>query len=203
MNFYKVIIIKLLIFLSLSYWAYSDTRVDHKIAVIVNEKLITSYDIIQRMKLISLLQGVNINEQNNQLLLNNTVDELINEKLKKEKIDEYEIMIKEEEYKEFEEDFFKRSNFKRTTLKNLLEMNNINYEELKILLEHELSWNKLVRGLYLRIVSVSNTEINEILSKNPNMKTEQARKLIMQRQLDLKSSKLLRDMLNEATIEYK
>tara|TARA_Y100000816_G_C26099100_1_gene582171 strand:- start:712 stop:1275 length:564 start_codon:yes stop_codon:yes gene_type:complete len=187
----------------LSYWAYSDTRVDHKIAVIVNEKLITSYDIIQRMKLISLLQGVNINEQNNQLLLNNTVDELINEKLKKEKIDEYEIMIKEEEYKEFEEDFFKRSNFKRTTLKNLLEMNNINYEELKILLEHELSWNKLVRGLYLRIVSVSNTEINEILSKNPNMKTEQARKLIMQRQLDLKSSKLLRDMLNEATIEYK
>ena len=32
---------------------------------------------------------------------------------------------------------------------------------------------------------------------------EQANNFIIQRQLELKSSKLLRDLINEATIEYK
>ena len=32
---------------------------------------------------------------------------------------------------------------------------------------------------------------------------EQAKNLVIKRQLDLKSSKMLRDMLNEATVEYK
>ena len=46
-------------------------------------------------------------------------------------------------------------------------------------------------------------EINEIIQKNPGISIEQAQNLVVQRQLDLQSSKLLRDIVNEATIEYK
>ena len=80
----------------------ADTKIEHKIAVLVNEELITSYDIIQRIKLSAILQGIEINSQNNQLLLSNTVEELIYEKLKLEKINEYKVKIEDEEYKEFE-----------------------------------------------------------------------------------------------------
>ena len=55
----------------------AETRIEHKIAVLVNDEVITSYDIIQRLKLTAIIQGININAQNNQLLLNNVVDELI------------------------------------------------------------------------------------------------------------------------------
>ena len=181
----------------------ADTKIEHKIAVLVNEELITSYDIIQRIKLSAILQGIEINSQNNQLLLNNTVEELIYEKLKLEKINEYKVKIEDEEYKEFEIDFFKRNNIDKQQTLNLLLKNKVKYEELKNLLVGELSWNKLVNGLFFRLTSVSDIEIDELISKNPQVSIERAKNLVIQRQLDLKSSKMLRDMFNEATIEYK
>ena len=39
--------------------------------------------------------------------------------------------------------------------------------------------------------------------KNPNMSKEVAKEMIVQKQLDLKSNKMIRDLLDEATIEYK
>ncbi len=181
----------------------ADTKIEHKIAVLVNEELITSYDIIQRIKLSAILQGIEINSQNNQLLLNNTVEELIYEKLKLEKINEYKVKIEDEEYKEFEIDFFKRNNIDKQQTLDLLLKNKVKYEELKNLLVGELSWNKLVNGLFFRLTSVSDIEIDELISKNPQVSIERAKNLVIQRQLDLKSSKMLRDMFNEATIEYK
>ena len=203
MHSLKTIKASLILFLLFINAIYAESKIEHKIAVIVNEELITSYDIIQRMKLSAILQGININENNNQLLINNTVDELIHEKLKKEKIKEYEITFTEKEYLEFETNFLLRLNFDKTSLKNLLITNNINFMELENLLANELSWNNLINSLYVRLTSVSDMEVDEIISKNPNISIEQAKNLVIQRQLDLKSSKLMRDMINEATIEYK
>ena len=60
-----------------------------------------------------------------------------------------------------------------------------------------------MNGLFFRLTSVSDIEIDELISKNPQVSIERAKNLVIQRQLDLKSSKMLRDMFNEATIEYK
>ena len=178
-------------------------KVEHKIAVLVNENIITSYDIIQRLKLKAIIEGININSQNNQLLLNNVVDELIQEKLKSEKIEEYKIKIEEEEYLEFELNFFNRNGIDHLKIKTVLEENNVNYLELKNLLLNELSWGKLISGLFYRLTSISDLEVEELISKNPSLSVKQAENLVIQRQLDLQSSKLLRDIMNEATIEYK
>ena len=45
--------------------------------------------------------------------------------------------------------------------------------------------------------------VDEIIKRNPSISIEQAENLVIQRQLDLQSSKLLRDIMNEATIEYR
>ena len=85
----------------------------------------------------------------------------------------------------------------------MLEENNVNYLELKNLLLNELSWGKLISGLFYRLTSISDLEVEELISKNPSLSVKQAENLVIQRQLDLQSSKLLRDIMNEATIEYK
>ena len=85
----------------------------------------------------------------------------------------------------------------------LLEKNNISYKDFENLLMNELLWSKLISGLFYRLTSVSDLEINELISKNPSITSTQAEALVIQRQLDLQSSKLLRDIMNEATIEYK
>ncbi len=178
----------------------ADSKIEHKIAVLVNEDIITSYDIIQRIKLEAILNNKNLS---NQLLVNNTVDELIKEKLKQQKIDEYNIKILDDEYLRFEESFFDKNNIDRNNTLFMLEENNISYQQFKNRLINELLWTKLIGRLYLRLTSVSDIEVNEIIKNNPNISLEQAENFVIQRQLDLQSSKLLRDMINEATIEYK
>ena len=84
-----------------------------------------------------------------------------------------------------------------------MDENKISYLELKNRLEIELLWNKLISSLYYRLTSVSEMELDELIKRNPILSEEQAYNLVIQRQLDLQSSKLLRDIMNEATIEYR
>ena len=80
-NIYKSLVV--LFFISFaSYNAISEDKIEHKISVLVNEQAITSYDIIQRLKLTAIIQGINLNAQNAQIMANNAVDELIREKIK-------------------------------------------------------------------------------------------------------------------------
>ena len=58
-------------------------------------------------------------------------------------------------------------------------------------------------SLYFNLASASQIEIDEIISKNPNISQNVAEEIVIQKQLDLRSNKLIRDMRNEATIEYK
>ena len=202
MNICKSLLFIFCVFFS-TYNVIADDKIEHKIAVLVNEDVITSYDIIQRLKLTAIIQGINLNAQNTQLMVNNVVDELIREKVKLSKINEYQIKVKDEEYTEFEKDFFTRNKINQDEILNLLRENRINYQEFKKYLKGELAWNKLINGLFFRLTSVSNLEVDELMSKNPSLLVEQAENLVIQRQLDLQSSKLLRDIMNEATIEYK
>ena len=201
-NIYKLLLVIFIIHFS-SYYAIANDKIEHKIAVLVNEDVITSYDIIKRLKLNAIIQGINLNAQNTQLMVNNVVDELIREKVKLSKINEYQIKVKDEEYTEFEINFFLRNKINQDEILNLLKENNVNYQELKRYLMGELAWNKLINGLFFRLTSISDLEVNELISKNPSLSVEQAENLVIQRQLDLQSSKLLRDIMNEATIEYK
>ena len=176
---------------------------DHRIAVLVNDQLITSYDVVQRMKLSAILSGIDITPENNNQLLNSVVDELIKENLKKQKINEYDISVSEEEYLNQELLFYQNNPINKDDLIKIFELNNIKYDEFKTYLINGISWQKLISGMYYRLTSTSDIEIEEIIMNNPNMSEETARELIVQKQLDLKSNKMIRDLVNEATIEYK
>ena len=176
---------------------------DHRIAVLVNDQLITSYDVVQRMKLSAILSGIDITAENNNQLLNSVVDELIKENLKNQKINEYNISVSDEEYLNQELLFYQNNPINKDDLIKIFDLNNIKYDEFKKYLINGISWQKLISGMYYRLTSTSDIEIEEIIMNNPNMSKETARELIVQKQLDLKSNKMIRDLVNEATIEYK
>ena len=176
---------------------------DHRIAVLVNDQLITSYDIVQRMKMNVILTGVEITPENNNQFMNSVVDELIKEKLKNEKLDEYEISVSDDEYISQEKAFYENKPFTKDIIKEAFKLNNLKYSKFKKYLIDEISWQKLISAMYYRLTSTSEIEIEEIFIKNPSITEKKARDIIVQRQLDLKSNKMIRDMFNEATIEYK
>ena len=176
---------------------------DHRIAVLVNDQLITSYDIVQRMKMNAILAGIEITPENNNQFINSVVDELIKEKLKNEKLGEYDISVSDEEYFGQEKAFYDNKPFTKDNIIEVFKLNNIKYSEFKRYLIDEISWQKLISAKYYRLTSTSEIEIEEIFIKNPNITKDKARNIIVQKQLDLKSNKMIIDMFNEATIEYK
>ena len=199
---YKFFLITILFFIASSYIS-ANNKIEHKIAVLVNEEIITSYDIIQRLKLTAIIKNINPTAQSTNITINNIVDELIQEKLKLEKINEYNIEVTENEYLEFENSFFERNKVDKKQMILSLKDNGVSYQDLKDQLLNEFLWSKLISRLYYRLTSVSEIEVNSIIKNNPLISLELAENLVIQRQLDLKSSKLLRDMMNEATIEYR
>ena len=203
LNNFKTNIFVLICAVAFTLKSYSYEINDHRIAVLVNEEIITTYDIVQRMKINSIIQGIDITPENNQLLANSVVDELIHEIVKSEKVIEYKIKVDKDELIEFESNFLKRIKFTKEELTRIFELNNVKYADLENLLTNQLSWQKLIGALYYRLTSASEIEINEVMERNQNITYNQAEKIVIQKQLDLKSSKLFRDILNEATIEYK
>ena len=176
---------------------------DHRIAVLVNDQLITTYEVVQRMKMNAIFSSSDITIENNNQLANAAVDELINERLKSEKLSEYSISVSDDEYLQGENAFFENTAFTKTNIKEIFKINNINYNDFKEYLINEISWQKLISGMYYRLTSTTELEIAEIIEKNPNISKVRAEDIIIQRQLDLQSNKMIRDMFNEATIEYK
>ena len=194
----------IIIFLSLTTsFAHSYNDKTNRIEVLVNENIITKYDIVQRLKINSILNRVEITDINYNQLLNIVIDDLVIEKLKIKKIEEYNISFNKNEFITHEKRYLLNLNYSKKELEELFYINDINYNHLNELLEIDLKWQKLIYGLYFRVTSVTEQEISELTSKNPNIDEETANDLILQKQLDLKSKKLIKDLRDEATIEYK
>ena len=195
-------IIFIFFFLTASF-AHSNNDKTNRIEVLVNENIITKYDIVQRLKINSILNRVEITDINYNQLLNIVIDDLVIEKLKIKKIEEYNISFNKNEFITHEKRYLLNLNYSKKELEELFYINDINYNHLNDLLEIDLKWQKLIYGLYFRVTSVTKQEISELTSKNPNIDEETANDLILQKQLDLKSKKLIKDLRDEATIEYK
>ena len=200
---YKISAKLILIYILVSSITYGDENKSNRIEVLVNESVITKYDIFQRVRMESILNRLEINENNYNQLLNKVIDDLIIEKLKNKKIDEYNITFDKAEFAKQKERFYSSLDYKEIELRELFDLNNVNYIYLLDFIETELKWQKLIYSLYLRVISVTDQEINNLISNNPNINEEIASEIILQKQLDIKSKKLIKDLRDEATIEYK
>ena len=198
--FKKILFIFFFLTASLAYGNFDNSN---RIEILVNENIITKYDITQRLKINAILNRLEINENNYNILLNAVIDDLIVEKLKIKKIKEYSISFDKDEFDQHEYRFISSMSHNKENLKQLFLNNEINYNYLREFIEIDLQWQKLIYGLYLRVSSVTDQEISNLISKNPDLSREAASDLLLQKQLDLKSIKLINDLRDEATIEYK
>ena len=196
----KIIFVFLLSAMSI---AYANENNINRIEVLVNENIITKYDIVQRVKINSILNRIEINDENYNQVIKAVIDDLITEKLKNMKINEYDIKFSKDEFDKYEKQFYSRINYEENEIKKIFSLNDVNYKYLKEFIEIELKWQKLVYGLYFRVASVTEQEVNDLISKNPNLNEEIANEILLQKQLDIKSTKLIKDLRDEATIEYK
>ena len=194
------LVINFILLLIINIYAAED---ENKIAILVNDNVITNYDIEQRVKTFAILNQVQITSDNSGIITNKIVDELIDGVLKNEKIVEYKIKVDSNDLNHYEDLYFKSRGLDRENIFELMKINEVNKNQFYDTLYTDIAWQILIGRLYYRITSVSDIEIEELINNDPELTRELAEKVIMDRQLALNSSKMLRDLRSEATIEYK
>ena len=173
----------------------------HKIEILVNDKIITNYDIAQHFAINSILDNINVTAENGDFLYNKTINELIDMKIQQAKINEYNIKIEDENKEYYENYYFQSKRLDKNKVYEIIKSNNLDVDALKEKINTSIAWEQLTAGLFFHTISISDSEVSELLKKDESLSTEIAKRILTNKQVQLKSDKYLRDLRAEANIE--
>ena len=173
----------------------------HKIEILVNDKIITNYDIAQHFAINSILDNINVTAENGDFLYKKTVNELIDMKIQQAKINEYDIKIEDYSKEYYENYYFQSKRLDKDKVYEIIKSNNLDVDALKEKINTSIAWEQLTAGLFFHTISISDSEISEFLKRDDSLSTELAKRILTNKQVQLKSDKYLRDLRAEANIE--
>ena len=199
----NILVSSFFIFLTFLHSNLFSAPTAHKIELLVNDEIITSYDISQHLAINLLLNKIKLTNENKEFLYNQTVEELIEMYLQKIKVDEYEVELTKDENEYYQEFFYAQRNIKKEDFLKLAKINKLNATILTDKIEIMIKWQKLTSGLFFRTTSITESEVDDLMNKNESLTRDMAERTIRRRQIDLKANKYLRDLRSEANIEIR
>ena len=135
------------------------------IAVIVNDEVISRYDVNQRVRLILVTSGIPATEENIKRIEEQASKALIDEKIQIQEAIKLEVPDSPDEIN-LMLDNIARGN--QTTAEGILESitsQGVNSETLLSQIKSELLWNKIVRGRFGSYINISDEEVNIIYDR--------------------------------------
>ena len=135
------------------------------IAVIVNDEVISKYDVNQRVKLVLVTSGIPATEENIKRIEEQAIKALINEKIQIQEAIKLEVPQSPEEINLMLENIARGN---QTTAEGILESitsQGVNSETLLDQIKSELLWNKIVRGRFGSYINISDEEVNIIYNR--------------------------------------
>ena len=136
---------------------------EERIAAIVNDEVISGFDVEQRLRLLVASSGVQPTADDLRRLRSQVVRTLIDEKLQAQEARFYEVDVGEDEILEQLELIARRSGASVNDIQSQLEQDGISIYTLTDQIKTDIAWNKLVRGRFGPQVRVSEEEIDRIL----------------------------------------
>ena len=198
------ILLQIIISISLLLSSYSTLNAEeknYKIIKLVNNNVITNYDLEQRLKLYSTLNNVNINKGNIDKLADEMLSLMVDEKLQLDQLKSYEISVNESEINDYIERAYLNESNSLNEFIDALNNNNIDIAILKKSIEVMIGWNKLTGRLYYRTSEINKVDLENLMNEDPSLSKEHAEDTLLQKQIGLRAKKLLRDIRIEANIE--
>ena len=159
---YKLIIIFIFIFNT----AWSANKI--AIKAIVGDEIITSYDIEERIKLISFTSNVKFNNKNLLSVKNQVREVLIAEALQLQESKKYNLMVNEEKVDLALDSIIKNNNLSKKSFLILLDNNSIDIESLRKQIRISLSWQNFILYKIKPLINISNYEIENYYKLNNN-----------------------------------
>lgn len=146
-----------------------NSSITNKIIAKVGNEIITQLELENKIITSLVLSGQEINQKNINQIKNLSFKKLIDLKLKKDELKNYEIKINALAIENHMKNISKRLKIENNLLKNFFKTKMIDYETYKNEVEIEFMWQKLINTIYSSKVNIDekeiDTEINDIIKK--------------------------------------
>ena len=161
----KIKYIFLIFFLIVNFNENLKSQDIQAIAVIVNDEVISRYDVNQRVRLILVTSGIPATEENVKRIEEQAIKALIDEKIQIQEAIKLEVPESTDEINLMLENIARGN---QTTAEGILESitsQGVNSETLLSQIKSELLWNKIVRGRFSSYINISDEEVNIIYDR--------------------------------------
>lgn len=140
----------------------SDTQ---GIAAVVNDRVISSYDLDQRVKLVLLSSGIPNTPENISRIRGQVLRSLVDEYLKAQEAQRLNIQVSQEEVDEAFQRIARRSNMTPEQITEFLKTGGVSRQTLEQQVRIDLAWNRVVQQQFGPFVTVGENEVNEVMRR--------------------------------------
>jgi peptidyl-prolyl cis-trans isomerase SurA len=136
-----------------------------RIAAIVNDQVISAYDLQQRVKLVLVTSGIPNTPENVERIEKQILRSLVDEKLQLLEAAKHDVKVTVGEIDSEIERLAKQSNVSAGQILKSLEDQGVSTDTLRDQIKAEIAWAKLVQGRYGSRVNVSEEEIDQVIER--------------------------------------
>ncbi len=144
------------------YSAQTAAQEVQKIVAVVNDEVISGYDLIQRISLTILMSGFPDSRKTRQQLVNPTLNRLVEERLKLQEAARFNLTVSDEDMNQAVGRLEKQNNIPEGGLDSILENRNISMDTLLEQIRAGLAWNKVIRRRIAPRVNITEEEIEAL-----------------------------------------
>ncbi len=135
------------------------------VAAVVNDTVVTTYDVRQRMRLMLMSAGGQIPREALPQLQAQALRDLVEEKLKLQETARYDLEVTDEEIEQELTMIAAQSNLNLGQLVEALEATGVSVNTLRSQIRTQIGWPQLVQGRYRDRIRVSDDEIEQTLDR--------------------------------------
>ena len=165
--FLKKILISCLLVLTLVFSTNNSSMSQdiQAISAIVNDEVISRYDVQQRIKLIIVTSGIQPTQENVSRLEKQAIRALVNEKIQLQEAIKLDVPTSSEEIDLMLRRIASGNEMSSEEIINFISSNGVNSETLLNQIKAELLWNKIVRGRFGSYINISEDEISIVYNR--------------------------------------
>lgn len=135
------------------------------IAAIVNDAIISRYDLDQRVQLVMATSGIQPTPENLERIREQVLRSLIDEKLQLQEAERLEIEVSEEELDTAVDGISQRAGMTREQILEYLEGFGVGKTALYSQIHADTAWNKVISARFAPLVQIGDDEVNEIMHR--------------------------------------
>lgn len=135
------------------------------IAAIVNDAVISRYDLDQRVRLVMVTSGIQPTPENVERIREQVLRSLVDEKLQLQEAERLKIEVEPEEVNSSIDTIAQRAGMTREQILGFLEQAGVNEEALRTQIRADTAWNKVIGARFAPLVQIGDDEVEEALAR--------------------------------------